>query len=210
MRPNIPATLATFVLLFGIPRLAAGQTSPVPSDQAPAAQTPTAKADSPALPATQSTQDTVNPANEATPGRKLGFGIQAAPFPLFGPSVVWNPMPWLGLEMIGEALIDVDWLGGRTLLRGVQFPLFNVYAAGLLGVFHDGNVSEFLGPKQSDTALGYGGGIGTEIFFGRKSSFSVNVEVDFIHIDFEKRWSKYNDKAPSLIMLGVGVHYYPL
>ena len=183
------------------------QSAPAPSSQA-AGQVPLPSLQTDWEPADE---EGIEPNQEHSPPRTLALGIQAAPFPLFGPSLIYNPEKWVGLELLGEAFVDVDWLGARGLLRFVRRPAFSLYVSGLAGIFVDSSVYEApLGPKTSDTALGFGGGPGCAFSFTKNSPLEVDLELDFIHIGWERRWYKYDYKAFNLIMLGAGIHYYLL
>ncbi len=142
--------------------------------------------------------------------RKLGIGIQAAPFPLFGPSVIYSPVDAIGLEVLGEAFIDIDWIGARALLRPFSRPGHRFYFSGLVGHFVDSKFStDVFSPVKTETAFGYGAGLGIAFFFKRQSSFELNLELDYVHIDFSPSW-KYDYGAVNLIMAGAGFHYYVL
>lgn len=211
--------------------------APVPTQQAtpaataPAAVTPsaeaapTAPASSPASspppavvpppypsPTTSPAQShAVEPAKPLQGRRTLGIGIQAAPFPLFGPSVIYSPVAAVGLELLGEAFVDVDWVGARALLRPFPRPGHRFYFSGLVGYFVDSDVStSVFAPRQTATALGYGAGIGFAFFFKRQSPWEMNLELDYIHIAWEPKWWKYDFGATNIIMAGLGLHYYVL
>ncbi len=140
---------------------------------------------------------------------KVGIGMQAAPFPIFGAALILNPSSRLGLQAIGRVGIDVDFMAFRALARVKTEPKYNVYFAGLAGYFRDSNVTEtVLGTEQTDTALGYGVGAGFEYFFSGLPAVGWNLEVDYCRIGFEDKWWEYDYEVPQLIMLGLGIHYY--
>jgi hypothetical protein len=85
----------------------------------------------------------------------------------------------------------------------------NVYINGMIGYFTDGDVQvNIFARSETDKTWGIGGGAGFEYFFSKLPRFGWSLEVDFVYIDFEKKWWKYDYHAWSLLMLGMGVHYY--
>ncbi len=140
---------------------------------------------------------------------RVGIGIQAAPFPVLGISARYNPSENLGLQVFGKTGYDVDIIAARGLYRFHNGRRHNWYGAGLIGYFRDPNVSRHLfGEEESDSAPGYGVGIGIEHFFDGTGSFGFCLELDFIHIAFDDVWFEYEYKSFSLVMLGLGIHYY--
>ncbi|MBM3321685.1 MAG: hypothetical protein FJY73_13565 [Candidatus Eisenbacteria bacterium] len=142
--------------------------------------------------------------------RSVGIGIQAAPFPIFGPAVTVNPTQVLGLQLFGRVgLVDVDFGAIRVLVRPKVEPNYNVYLSGLFGTFKDQDVSRtILGPEESDQGIGFGFGGGVEYFFSGLPEVGWNFEVDYIHIGFEDVWWDYDYETPQMVMLGLGITYY--
>ena len=141
--------------------------------------------------------------------RTVGLGLQAAPFPIFGPAVTYNPTERFGIQAMGRVGIDVDFAAIRALVKVKHEENHNVYFSGLLGVFRDDNVTEFaLDPEQTDTAPGFGIGVGFEYFFSGLPAVGWNIEVDYIYVGFEDKWYEYDYEAFQLIMLGLGASYY--
>jgi hypothetical protein len=141
---------------------------------------------------------------------RLGLGVQAAPFPILGLSIVHNPSSRLGLQLFAKTGFDVDVLAARGLYRFGQGRRHNWYASALFGYFRDPDVSRtpLDDADESDSAPGFGAGIGLEHFFDSTGRFGFNLELDFIHIAFDDIWWEYEYKSPSLVMLGAGFHYY--
>jgi hypothetical protein len=141
--------------------------------------------------------------------RTVGVGVQASPFPAFGLGVTYNLNESLGLQAVGRMGIDVDFWMVRALYRFKSEPGYNVYANGFYGMFTDDKVYEYpLDDYETDTAPAYGLGVGYEHFFPSMARVGWNVEVDYIHIDFEEKWFKYEYETFNLVMLGLGVNYY--
>jgi hypothetical protein len=123
--------------------------------------------------------------------------------------MIYNLNKTIGFQGIARIGIDVDFIALRALFQFKNKPRYNIYASGLFGMFRDNDVqTTVFATTQTDKANGYGIGGGFEYFFRRLPHVGWNVEVDFIHIAFEKTWWKYDYEAPSLIMLGLGIHYY--
>lgn len=140
---------------------------------------------------------------------KFGIGFQASPFPIFGLSAIYNTNKNLSFQCIGRVGIDVDFFAFRALYRIKTEKKYNVYINGMIGYFTDGDVQvNIFARSETDKTWGIGGGAGFEYFFSKLPRFGWNLEVDFVYIDFEKKWWKYDYHAWSLLMLGMGVHYY--
>lgn len=149
-----------------------------------------------------------SPASPIRPG-SFGLGIQAAPFPIFGPALTFNASRSLALQTTGRFGVDVDFMSARGLYRIKQAENYHLYTSALLGFFRDPNVSPYLlGPKETDAAIGFGVGAGVEYFFSGLPNMGWNVEVDYIRIGFEDKWYEYDYETPQLIMLGLGINYY--
>ena len=102
-------------------------------------------------------------------GRHLGIGLQAAPIPFLGPSVVWNPVEYIGLEFDVFVAGDMQALATRALLRGIRGPWYNFYLSGLAGAFRFTGLSrDAFSPDETSAVFGWGLGLGTELFFGRR------------------------------------------
>lgn len=143
------------------------------------------------------------------PSRTLGFGIQAAPIPFLGPSVVWNPAEPLGLEFDIFVAGGMQALATRVLLRGIRGPWYNFYASGLAGGFRLTSLSkDAFSPDETSVVFGWGVGIGTELFFGRRLKWSTSFEVDYIELRLAPDYWQYDYQVPRLVMLGLGVHYF--
>jgi len=142
--------------------------------------------------------------------RTIGIGIQAAPFPIFGPALTLNPHDALGIQVFGRVgLVDVDYGALRVLVRPKQESNYNVYVSGLFGFFHDQDVSRTIfGEEESDEGTGFGLGGGVEYFFSGLPQVGWNVEVDYIYIGFEDIWWDYDYETPQMVMLGLGITYY--
>jgi len=139
----------------------------------------------------------------------FGVGMQAAPFPVFGLALTMHPSSQFGFQAIGRVGIDVDFFAARAIVRVKDERKYNVYFAGILGMFKDDDVS--IGPLadyEEDTAPGFGVGAGFEYFFSGLPSVGWNLEVDYLRIDFEDKWYEYDYETPQLIMLGAGITYY--
>jgi len=149
---------------------------------------------------------------QPTPGEngQFGIGVQGAPFPIVGISAIWNASPTIGLQAIGKTGFDVDVLAGRILYRFGQRPGHSWHATGLIGHFRDPDVSRTpLGMDETDQAVGFGFGVGFEHFFAKIPHMGFGAEIDFIHIGFDDVWWQYDYESFSLVMLGLGLHYYP-
>lgn len=141
--------------------------------------------------------------------KKVGIGIQGAPFPVIGLAVVYNLNERLGLQAVAKTGYDVDILALRALYRFKNEPKYNTYASGLLGIFRDDAVSTgIFAPDETDVAAGFGIGGGFEYFFSGLPNVGWNLELDFIHIAFEEKWWEYDYETFSLVMIGLGAHYY--
>jgi hypothetical protein len=149
-------------------------------------------------------------ASETSSTKRIGLGLQSAPFPIFGLSGIYNiSKQWSAQTIFRYKTIDVDFLSFRCLYRFKQTENHSLYVNSLLGYFYDDSVSEeILGPEQTDSALGFGFGFGFEYFFKSLPEIGWNVEVDYIRINFEEKWWDYDYKPFSLIMLGLGINYY--
>ncbi len=146
-------------------------------------------------------------AGRSTPS--VGLGMQAVPFPVVGLSLLYKPTDLIGLELIAKTGWDVDVIACRFLYRFAGVAKHRWYAAGMAGFFKDDSVWEKPnGPEEADTGPGFGAGVGLEHFFDSLPNVGWNVELDFLLIDFEERWHKYDYHTPKLLMLGFGAHYY--
>ncbi|MFA6980523.1 MAG: hypothetical protein WC209_14465 [Ignavibacteriaceae bacterium] len=149
------------------------------------------------------------PLTDSSNIHQYGIGLQAAPFPIFGLSFNYRINKSISLNAFGRLGIDVDFLALRAKYSFKFTRNYNIYVSGLAGIFRDNNVSKSIFSKEeSDTAPGFGAGIGFEYFFDSLPEFGFNSEVDFVYIGFKKDWWQYDYKSPTLIMLGIGVHYY--
>ncbi len=141
--------------------------------------------------------------------KKLALGVQSAPFPILGLSVQYHPSRRLGLQVFGKAGYDVAILASRVLYRFNSSERTRLYGSGLVGVFRDSHVTRTLfGPEETDMAPGFGLGIGLEHFFTPQSRLGLNAEIDFAYIAFKDTWFEYEYDTWSLVMLGLGIHYY--
>lgn len=148
--------------------------------------------------------------SETAVSRSVSLGLQACPFPVFGLEVGYNPAPAIGLQVVGRiGVVDVDFGLGRVLYRFKRDASHNVYANVLFGVFRDDEVyRDPGGPYETDSAPGFGFGIGYEHFFRGMPRVGWNAEVDFIHVGFEDVWYTYDYESFNLVMVGLGVLYY--
>lgn len=141
--------------------------------------------------------------------KTFGLGVQSAPFPIHGLSVQYHPSNRLGFQVIAKTGYDVDILTSRVLYRFNSSERTRLYGSGMAGVFRDSHVTRTLfAREETDTAPGFGLGVGVEHFFTPKSRLGFNAEIDYVHIAFEKTWFEYDYDTWSLVMLGVGIHYY--
>jgi len=139
----------------------------------------------------------------------IGLGIQAAPFPIIGLSVRCTLNQRFSLQAIGKTGYDVDILAARGLLTISSRERSHWYLAGLAGYFRDPDVSRGLfAPDEEDAAPGFGVGIGWERALGATQRFSLNAEIDYIHIHFKDVWWEYEYKRFNLVMIGFGLNYY--
>jgi len=142
--------------------------------------------------------------------RKIGVGFQSAPFPIFGISGIYKLNDKFNLQLFGRiGFVDVDLLAVRGIYRIKNQETYNIYVAGLLGIFHDDSVSQTIfSEKEADTALGFGISGGVEFFIKSLEDIGFNLEVGLVHIGFKDIWWVYDYQAPTLIMIGLGFHYY--
>ncbi len=123
--------------------------------------------------------------------------------------MVWNPADYLGLELDVFLAGDMQALAARALLRGIKGPWYNFYLSGLAGAFRFTGLSrDVFSPDETSTVLGWGVGLGSELFLSRRSGLSVSFEVDYIEQRLAPVYWEYNYQVPRIIMPGLGAHYY--
>lgn len=143
------------------------------------------------------------------PENSFAFGLQAAPFPLFGISAKCIINPQICVEMFGRPqFANTAFIALRGQYLFIHDSVHNIHATGLIGSFKDCE-SDFL-TNKTDTAPGYGIGIGYEHIFSGVPNLAWNAGIDYIYIKWnDVWWVKLNNKDYfSLVMLGFGFHYY--
>ena len=150
------------------------------------------------------------PPQFSQPLKRVGVGIQAAPFPIFGASARYIASQQFAIEVFGRprfANTSFIALRGQYLL--VHDSVENLRAAVLIGTFKDYE-SDFLRDNVTENALGYGAGFGYEHIVPWVRNLTWNAELNYILINFKDAWwIRLNKKDNfSLVMIGFGFHFY--
>ena len=148
--------------------------------------------------------------NKPDTQKKFGIGFQAAPIPVIGLSLIYNINKKIGIQTIGRiGIIDVDFFSIRLLYRFKCENRYSFYTNGLIGYLRDDDLHKFLlGPEETGEGLEYAAGFGAEYLTGGIFKIGINIEIDYLYIDWEEKWFEYSYEDLSLISLGLGVHYY--
>ena len=141
---------------------------------------------------------------------KFGIGVQFT-FPAWGVSGMMDVTDKTSIQGILGLIGDLKMYAGRGIYRFRKEPYWNVYGYGMIGAwsytgYKIGYDSNFNVEKTTETALGFGVGVGIEYtwraWIPELPPIFWNIEIGFGRVKFDE--VDYNF---STFMIGTGVHY---